>query len=151
MKPNRTISKKSLGILILMLFGQCGLFGQSDAESTPTHSAIKDFFYTGIDGQSHIIKVYFQNQKPKKKAPCAVFFHGGGLAGGSHTQFRNICEYLAARGMVSITADYSLTNKEARAALPGGKSWKRDSVIDAKVVSDCEFSKTRRVVKGDHS
>lgn len=40
--------------------------------------------------------------------PAAVFFHGGGWVGGGPKQFNNLCEHLAARGMVAIQVEYRL-------------------------------------------
>ncbi len=44
-------------------------------------------------------------------APAIVFFFGGGWASGSPQQFEAQCRYLAARGMVAITADYRVSSR----------------------------------------
>jgi acetyl esterase/lipase len=43
--------------------------------------------------------------------PAILFFFGGGWKSGSPSQFRYQCEYLAARGMVAITADYRVASR----------------------------------------
>jgi len=44
--------------------------------------------------------------KPSHQRPAIVFFFGGGWASGSPSHFHPQCEYLAARGMVAISAEY---------------------------------------------
>jgi len=44
--------------------------------------------------------------KPTDSRPAIVFFFGGGWNGGSPSQFYPHCQYLAARGMVAISAEY---------------------------------------------
>jgi acetyl esterase len=43
--------------------------------------------------------------------PAIVFFFGGGWSGGNPVHFRRHCEYLAARGMVAIAADYRVRSR----------------------------------------
>jgi acetyl esterase/lipase len=45
-------------------------------------------------------------------APAIVFFFGGGWSSGSPQQFEEQCRYLAGRGMVAITADYRVKNRQ---------------------------------------
>jgi len=49
--------------------------------------------------------------KPTDKRPAIVFFFGGGWTNGSPGQFEQHCKYLAARGMVAITADYRVASR----------------------------------------
>lgn len=58
------------------------------------------------------------------KKPAIVFFFGGGWNGGSPTQFVPQCEYLAARGMVAMVADYRVKS--------------RNGVVAHKCVSDAK-------------
>lgn len=44
-------------------------------------------------------------------SPAIVFFFGGGWRGGSPTHFTKHCEYLAARGMVAVAADYRVSSR----------------------------------------
>jgi len=43
--------------------------------------------------------------------PAIVFFFGGGWIGGSVTQYVSRCEYLSARGMVAVVADYRVRSR----------------------------------------
>lgn len=45
------------------------------------------------------------------KLPAIVFFFGGGWRNGSPAQFVEHCKYLAARGMVAITAEYRVKSR----------------------------------------
>jgi acetyl esterase/lipase len=45
-------------------------------------------------------------------APAIVFFFGGGWSSGLPQQFEEQCRYLAGRGMVAITADYRVKNRQ---------------------------------------
>lgn len=48
---------------------------------------------------------------PKTGRPAIVFFFGGGWTSGNPKQFEQHCRYLAARGMVAITADYRVASR----------------------------------------
>lgn len=48
---------------------------------------------------------------PNKNVPAIVFFFGGGWKGGSPQQFVKHCEYLSARGMVAMVADYRVASR----------------------------------------
>ena len=93
----------------------------------------KTFNYTGMDGNKHNFMVYSpEKHKSSDKVPCVIFFHGGGWTGGSLNQFKKMCEYFASRGMVAITADYSMHRKETLNALKKDESKKRICIIDGK-------------------
>lgn len=97
----------------------------------------KTFSYTGMNGQEQAIEAYFPDghgASASVKAPCFVFFHGGGWSGGDLSQGRAFCEYLASRGMVALTANYSMHPKDEVKNLPDGESRKRICVIDGKTV-----------------
>lgn len=64
--------------------------------------------------------------------PGVILFHGGGWSGGSLTQFRHACRYLASRGFVAATANYRMLSRAERETLPPGESYKRVCVTDAK-------------------
>lgn len=58
------------------------------------------------------------------KTPAIVFFFGGGWNAGTPNQFVKHCEYLSARGMVAIVADYRVKS--------------RNNVLAKKCVSDAK-------------
>ena len=117
--------KKGIAVIVLMAFGLCASGGVVK----------KEYSYAGMDGQSHQIEVCFpENHEPGGKAPCFVFFHGGGWVGGNLNAGRPFCEYLASRGMVALTANYSMHPKNELENLPAGESKKRICVMDGKTV-----------------
>ena len=98
-------------------------------------SGKKEYTYTGMNGDRHSIEVYTpKNHSAEAKAPCFIFFHGGGWSNGNLKAGRPICEYLASRGMVALTADYSMHSRADEAKLPQGESRKRICVMDGKTV-----------------
>ena len=69
--------------------------------------------YKTVDGVA--LKLYIFNPAPAQpdshRRPAIVFFFGGGWTSGSPSQFQRCCAYLAARGMVAITADYRVASR----------------------------------------
>ena len=68
---------------------------------------------------------YPQNHEAGAGKPAIVFFFGGGWRRGNPAQFQKHCEYLAARGMVAITADYRVSTRhgvKAKACVADAKS-----------------------------
>ncbi len=62
------------------------------------------------------LKLYvFQpsGQQEEESVSAIVFFHGGGFSGGKVSQFESQCKYLASRGMVTVLAEYRLTNRHS--------------------------------------
>ena len=102
----------------------------------------KSLSYTGINGKDHKIEVFFPaNFSKTKKHPTAIFFHGGGWSKGTLAEFRKVCQYFASRGMVTITANYTMHDKNDVKNLKGGESFKRVCVIDGKSVIRWALSK----------
>ncbi len=112
-------------------------------------SAVKVYTYVGIDGNEHRIQAHFPtNHKPTDKRPCFIFFHGGGWKSGDLKQGQVLCDYLAERGIVAVTANYSMHRRTEKGkldlgnpdkinsgpALADGESRKRICVIDGKTV-----------------
>jgi len=83
---------------------------------------------------------------PKHRAedssPAIVFFFGGGWSSGSPSQFTRQCEYLAARGMVAMVADYRVASRNdvlANACVSDAKSairWVRQHASELGVDPD---------------
>ena len=69
---------------------------------------------------------------PDAQSPAVIFYFGGGWNGGSPQQFVKHCEYLSARGMVAMVADYrvkSRNNVKAISCVADAKSairWLRE-------------------------
>jgi acetyl esterase len=63
-------------------------------------------------------------QVPMEQRPCIVFFFGGGWVSGSPAQFYPQCRYLAARGMLAVSAEYRIRSKHGATPF--------ESVADAK-------------------
>jgi len=121
-----------------------GVFTMVHAQAAPTK---KVYTYTGIKGQEQKMEVYLPDgHKPSDKRPCFIFFHGGGWKSGVLNEGRPLCTYLASRGIVTLTASYSMHPDAKKAALsdpdaineplklPEGESRKRICVIDGKTV-----------------
>lgn len=91
----------------------------------PSIDCSKEVFYKEVDNVK--LKLWIFNP-PKHsladKTPAIVFFFGGGWNGGTPNQFVNHCEYLSARGMVAIVADYRVKS--------------RHNVVAKKCVSDAK-------------
>ncbi len=68
-----------------------------------------------------------------QKLPAIVFFFGGGWRSGTPAQFEHHCRFLAARGMIAITADYRVASRhgvKANACVADAKSavrWMRQN------------------------
>lgn len=58
-----------------------------------------------------------EDHKSTDNRPAIVFFFGGGWKGGSPGQFQEHCRYLAARGMVAMTADYRVLSRHKTKAI----------------------------------
>jgi acetyl esterase/lipase len=54
--------------------------------------------------------------KSEDHRAAIVFFFGGGWVGGSPRSFEQQCRYLASRGMVAMTADYRVFNRQGTRA-----------------------------------
>lgn len=107
-----------------------------DVRSHSDLGGLKNYTYTGYGdfgvGETLPIEVYSPDgHSASDQLPCFVFFHGGGWSGGSLSQGRGICQYLASRGIVALTAEYTLTPRDQ---FPAGESRKRHAVMDAKTV-----------------
>ncbi len=62
-------------------------------------------------GQKYELKLHIFNPPKhdlKSKTPCIVMFHGGGWSGGEPSLFYKACHQYASRGMVAISAEYSI-------------------------------------------
>ena len=81
-------------------------------EYPPNIEGAKEITYKSVEGTKLNLWIF----TPKKHTsadtvPAIVFFFGGGWNGGSPEQFVKHCEYLSARGMVAIVADYRVKSR----------------------------------------
>ncbi|TWU01172.1 alpha/beta hydrolase fold domain-containing protein [Stieleria varia] len=72
------------------------------------------------DGKAVSLEAYVfypPNHNPGDRRSAIVFFFGGGWKSGTPAQFSEHCRYLAARGMVAITADYRVLSRQGTKAV----------------------------------
>lgn len=78
----------------------------------PIIEGAEEVTYKTIDQVDMKLWIFSPNKHDTTNtAPAIVFFFGGGWREGSPAQFVKHCEYLAARGMVAIVADYRVKNR----------------------------------------
>lgn len=94
----------------------------------------KPYVYKESAGEPRVMEIYFpeQHDPAKMQVPGVILFHGGGWGGGSLSQFRTACHYLASRGLVCATVDYRMLSRDEAARLPAGETRKRVCITDAK-------------------
>jgi acetyl esterase len=99
--------------------------------------------YKKIDGRELRLYVFKPHDwKASDQRPAMVFFHGGGWSGGGPIAFMRQSEYLATRGMVAVSVEYRLLEKnqaetpficmhDAKSALRWVRSHAKELGIDA--------------------
>lgn len=55
-----------------------------------------------------------EDWKASDQRPAIVFFYGGGWVGGAPSKFNDHCQYFASRGIVSVTVEYRLLDREKK-------------------------------------
>ncbi len=94
-------------------------------EDTKDYVPNEKWAYKTVDGKPLELHAFLPSgYKPKDRRPVIVFFFGGGWNGGSPSQFYPHCAYFASRGMVALSADYRVKNRNATTP--------RECVIDGK-------------------
>lgn len=87
-----------------------GVFGSSWLKS---HKFEPDRIetYKTVDSGDLTLNIFFpESTSPTKPTPTIVLFHGGGFSKGNPDAFYYLCDYLASRGMIAISASYRLNN-----------------------------------------
>lgn len=86
-------------------------------ESTEVAGGRPEVFKTIGDVKLTLYIFNPEGHKADDRRPAIVFFFGGGWVGGTPKQFEQQCRYLAARGMVAITAEYRVFNRHGTLAV----------------------------------
>lgn len=116
---------KTLSLLSIICCFSLIFEAQGQREYPPHISGSEEITYKTVNGTKLNLWVFNPDKhKSTDNAPAIVFFFGGGWNSGSPTQFVKHCEYLSARGMVAIVADYRVKNRHGVPA--------KDCVSDAK-------------------
>jgi len=96
--------------LFLTVHSAYGFFRLSDqTEPTDKVTHIQEVYNT-IDSFNLKIDIFYTNESFKKENNTAiVFFHGGGWAYGTPSEFFTTCERYASMGIVTFSVDYRLS------------------------------------------
>jgi len=102
-------------IISLLIFGFCFCLifeAKGQREYPPVLDGAEEITYKTVDGINLNLWIFNpEGHKTTNNAPAIVFFFGGGWNAGSPSQFVKHCEYLSARGMVAIVADYRVKSR----------------------------------------
>lgn len=86
---------------------------QAEAPVFDFEGAVAETYKTASGDELKIYRFSPEGHEPDNdQRPAIVFFFGGGWNGGSPGQFEQHCRYLAARGMVAMTADYRVKSRQ---------------------------------------
>lgn len=100
------------GLLFLML--QLTAMGQQEPppDYPPTIPGAEVETYKRIGDVEMRVWIFNpEGHSASDRRPAIVFFFGGGWTGGNPAHFVKHCEYLAARGMVTLAADYRVSSR----------------------------------------
>ena len=103
-------SRKVLFSAIIMTLITTHIIGQRNYP--PDITCDKVVVYKSTDNID--LKLWIFNpaeHSPDSQSPAIVFYFGGGWNAGSPQQFVKHCEYLSARGMVAMVADYRVASR----------------------------------------
>ena len=125
------INALRIAVIVILGFNWTCSFAQSDFD-IPGASSVEVYKTVGdIQLEAWIYNPPEHNAE--SKASAIVFFFGGGWSSGNPIQFVKHCEYLAARGMVSIVVNYRVSKRhgvKANACVADAKSairWMREN------------------------
>lgn len=90
--------------------------------------------YKPENGKRGEIEIHFpEGHSPSvDRVPGVILFHGGGWKRGNRDQFRDLCHYLASRGLVAATANYRFADRDGLNNRNANPSPKRICITDAK-------------------
>ena len=123
MRSIRSLAGLAVGIFVPVLAAAQAQVGPQPLtiEGAATH-VFKFKSINGVDLRLHIFNP--SGHTAKDRRPAIVFFFGGGWRAGRVQQFVPQSRYLAARGMVSIVADYRVSGRHQTSPF--------ESIADAK-------------------
>ncbi|WP_248724409.1 alpha/beta hydrolase [Seonamhaeicola sp. ML3] len=103
---------KKIALVALICCLSLSFEAKGQAGYPPDIDGANEVTYKTINGSELSLWVFSpENHKSTHTVPAIVFFFGGGWSAGSPTQFVKHCEYLSARGMVAIVADYRVKSR----------------------------------------
>jgi acetyl esterase len=112
-------------------------------EYPPHIDSAKEITYKIVDRTKLNLWIFNpEKHKSTDNTPAIVFFFGGGWSAGSPMQFVKHCEYLSARGMVAIVADYRVKSRHgvpAKVCVSDAKSairWVRENAPELGIDSN---------------
>lgn len=95
------------GTFLAVVLGSAGV-----AQARPKWTPTKKLVYkkaSGVELKLHVFEP--EGHDAKDRRPAIVFFFGGGWNGGNPKQFYPHCDHLAGKGMVAISAEYRVKNR----------------------------------------
>lgn len=98
-------------IPIFLLLGVASAQQQSNYPPKMPEARVET--YKSVEGTD--LKVWIfepEGHKASDERPAIIFFFGGGWRNGTPSQFHNQAKHLAARGMVAMSADYRVLNRQ---------------------------------------
>lgn len=81
----------------------------ADSAMPPNVKVLRDILYTKTREKNLYLDIYQPAQKPKKVLATVLMVHGGGWRSGNRSHNNTLARQLAARGFVTVTADYRLS------------------------------------------
>jgi acetyl esterase len=102
----------ALSLLWFLSFLKVAVAQEIKAE-LPQSSTVVEYKQVERGGKTYSLKLHIFNPAKhdlKSKTPCIVMFHGGGWSSGEPSLFFKACSEYASRGMVAISAEYSIKN-----------------------------------------
>jgi acetyl esterase/lipase len=77
----------------------------------PTVRAAYNLTYCTLGPRALQLDIFYPKAKRKKGYPAVLFIHGGGWRSGNRSNHLPMAQQLAARGYVTVTAEYRLSNE----------------------------------------
>lgn len=118
-------------ILLCLLFTALFVYGAPLPEDAPEGTI---YAYKPENGERGEMEIHFPegHDPANARVPGVILFHGGGWSKGNRSQFRELCHYLASRGLVAATAHYRFTDQAETEHSEANHSRKRVCITDAK-------------------